>query len=191
MSDDEGTKRLPDPPEPGLPAATALHRDSRSDAVKGSVAAFIVLSACFGAYSVANGRSPAYGTGALIIAATLALLGAASLRSHTCAGPGWLLSQHLVGRSWVRTDQLVALERSQAGVETALTFRDSAGRSLFIVGSDLATDASLLARVHADVQTSLASGVPLDPDIVALLAPGRSAGPAGRGRARGGKRGRP
>lgn len=175
---------FPAPPAPGLPPAVAMHRDSKSATFWGAVATVVTLGLFTGLYSLANGHTPPYAFGALVIAVTVSLMSAASVRNYVCAGPGWLLKQHLIGRSWVRTDQLVSLESSRAGVEAAMTFEDSDGRSVYLLGSDLTSNPRLLARVHTDARASLQAGAPLDSDVVAILAPLQPARAQGRSKGR-------
>lgn len=153
-------------PAPDLPPAVAERGGSSGDAVKaGLVSAAAVL-----AFAMFRERSWVPGTAGIVIALLTGLvLGLGFARSRTTAGPGWLSHQGLVGRVWVRTDQLARVQTSHSLGDPSVQLRDRAGRELTLSWSTLSADQVLLDRLRADVQASLATGADLDAPSRVLL----------------------
>jgi hypothetical protein len=153
---------------PGLPPATAVYRlpwTVKLQAVSVLVAALLLLVAVKGDWPPSAGVL-------VLIAGCAVVLGLMTLRREVCVGPGWLATQGLLRRRFVRTDQLARATETRSGLDRVVVLTDRDGRRVGVLAGTLRQDRRLHRLLADDVRSSVAGGLVLTDRCARLLGVG-------------------
>ena len=156
---------------PGMPGAAARARLGGRSVLLGLLG-FLAFGVVFAVVrGVRADTAHLLWVGALV-AGVAAWLSLQQSRTELSAGPGWLAVRGLLRRRWVRTDQLRSVQVHRPGFERVLTLRDTDGRKVAVLLSDLRLEPRLQRTVAQDVRTSLEAGAEVPPEGRSLLLEG-------------------
>ena len=155
----------PTPPAPGLAEATASYRMPAGP----KLVALAVLVGGLLLLALLQGGWPPPPAAVAVVGAGAVWWGLKVLRSEVTVGPGWLSSQGLLGRRWVRTDQLVRTRVGRSGVDRIVVLTDRDGRKAGVLLGMLSQEHAVRVQLAQDVRRSVDAGLVLGDDVAELL----------------------
>lgn len=153
------------PPPPGLSPAVGAYRPSRRTqwiATAMVIALPLLVVAGKGAWPPSTGLIA-------FLAGGVGLFVVKGLRAQVSVGPGWLATQGVLRRTYVRTDALTSCKDERSGIDRVIVLKDSDGRRVGVMYGELSRDTRMQDQLRRDVQASVAKGLELSAGTAVLL----------------------